>query len=452
MKRHLFCKSGWIVLPTVALMGCAAPVVQSTRVTTGVGQVGLVYALPKAQVQLVAQRKVVDADEVAAAKKEVADLTAAAAAAKSRAAEAKGLLKDADDTLAAVLADAAATAATREELQRKAGIAKAVYTVMDARLKTVDVQVTAAVARAHVVLGELGQCRESASLTLLPFAPDPEARYLATHASNAWRDDQLTLSVSSSGLLNTSTAQSTDQTGAVILSLVQGFAAARAGTAAGLGAMNFKAKPTSVRTANGCSAYKTTLVFDPTLIVDVTRATRALAAAKADVSLCVDGAGASAKADSVQEPLPGYAYRASRPVRINVTGATQVEGAVCASGPNIEAASLVVHVPDASTLFVTPVTSAPFTKVSNKHTFKDGMLLEVSLDKPSMVAAIASLPVEILKALVSIPASMIKLRVDYESQSAALVQSQTNVLKAQVDLLNAQKALDDRLAQDAPGP
>ncbi|MDP3610231.1 MAG: hypothetical protein Q8R98_00100, partial [Rubrivivax sp.] len=114
--------------------------------------------------------------------------------------------------------------------------------------------------------------------------------------------------------------------------------------------------------------------------------------------------------------------------------------------------SLVAHLPDASTLFVTPVTAAAFTKVSNKHTFKDGMLVEVSLDKPSVVAAVASLPVEILKALVSIPASIIKLRVDYESQSEALATTQANVLKAQVDLLNAQKALEDRLTQDAAGP
>ncbi len=63
-----------------------------------------------------------------------------------------------------------------------------------------------------------------------------------------------------------------------------------------------------------------------------------------------------------------------------------------------------------------------------------------------------SLPVEILEALVSIPASIIKLRVDYESQSATLTETQVKALKAQVDLLNAQKALEDRLDQDSSGP
>jgi hypothetical protein len=151
-------------------------------------------------------------------------------------------------------------------------------------------------------------------------------------------------------------------------------------------------------------------------------------------------------------PLAGCAHRASRPVRATVTDKPQTSAATCTYEPVTEAASLVAHVPDASTLLVTPVTATASTKVSNKHTIKDGLLVEVSLDKPSAALAVPSLPVEILEALVSIPASIIKLRVDYESQSATLTGTQVKALKAQVDLLNAQKALEDRLNQDSSGP
>ena len=436
------------------LPGCATTVVESHPATAKAGQSGLVYALPKAQVQLLAQRKLVDADEVAAAKKDAAELAAGAVAAKARATEAALVLKDATDTHAAAVANAKATSEAREELQRRADIAQAVLDVMKARLGVADTQAEAASKRAAAVIGEMGHCTETANLTLLPNAPDPEARFLATHAQSAWRDDQLTIAVSPSGLLNTSSAVSTDQTGTVILSAVQAFAAARVPTSGS--ALRLFSRIPGMREADpspdACQPYKSTLVFDPTRAAEVQDATDKLKGFGAGIGLCVEGLGKTRDTAATEGPVPGYAYRASRPVRVTLSGSTKGPTLNCAAAPNTEAASLVAHVPDATTLFVTPVQGAPFTKVSNRHTFKDGMLVEVAVDKPSMAAAIASIPVEILKALVSIPASMIKLRVDYETQSASLVNSQANVLKAQVDLLNAQKALEDRLAQPAPGP
>lgn len=434
----------------LVLAGCAIPVVESTPATSAAGQTGLLYALPKAQVQLVAQRKRVDAAEIAAAQKEAAEQKAAVAAAKTLVTAAKAALKDADETLAAALADAASSAETRAKLQQQAGIAKAVLTVMDARHKAAEARASAAALAATGDAVELGLCRETASLTVLPHAPDPKARFLASHASSAWRDDQLTLSVTPTGLLNTATTVSTDQTGSTILSLVQAFAGLRAG-GPGLNIMKGRSTDEPSTKPEACEEYKTSRVLDPTQKQELKETARQLQQVGSQVGLCVDGLG-SGTAATMKDKVTGFAYRASRPIRLTVTGRPQNNPAQCEHAPNTEAASLVAHLPDASTLFVTPVTAAAFTKVSNKHTFKDGMLVEVSLDKPSVVAAVASLPVEILKALVSIPASIIKLRVDYESQSEALATTQANVLKAQVDLLNAQKALEDRLALDSPGP
>ena len=75
------------------------------------------------------------------------------------------------------------------------------------------------------------------------------------------------------------------------------------------------------------------------------------------------------------------------------------------------------------------------------------MPVSFTADKPSQLAAVARLPVEILKAIVEVPASILKLRVDYDSQAVALTETQTKRLKAQVDLLKAQQALQD--AQEA---
>ena len=51
--------------------------------------------------------------------------------------------------------------------------------------------------------------------------------------------------------------------------------------------------------------------------------------------------------------------------------------------------------------------------------------------------------------MVEVPASIVKLRVDYDSQAVALTQNQTKLLNAQVDLLKAQDALRD--AEEAAG-
>ena len=352
--------------------------------------------------------------------------------------------------MAALKAKAGATPGAVEELERRGHIAQAVLDVLTARRDVAKGLADAAHARAQLVLGEVGRCSETATLTALAHAPDTAARWLVNHAASAWRDDQLTIGLTAHGLLSSSNALATDQTAAVILSLAQSFAATRAPVPQSFRLLSQRAATPDSRTP--CEAYKTTALFDPTRRSEVVAAASQLKAATANLGLCVEGLGSEPNTLEPDRVVPGYAYRAAKPVRVTVTQGEQTDVSRCKTVAGQEAASLVVTVPDAATLFVTPVEAATFTKVSNKHTFKDGMLVEMSMDKPSTGLALASLPVDILKALVSIPASILKLRVDYETQSAAVVTQQANVLKAQLELLEAQKKLEDRLAQPAATP
>ena len=109
--------------------------------------------------------------------------------------------------------------------------------------------------------------------------------------------------------------------------------------------------------------------------------------------------------------------------------------------------SISTVVPDSQTLFTLPVLAGAFTKSKLDFVFKDGTPVSMSSDQPSQLAALARLPVDILKAMLEVPTSLIKLRIDYDNQGASLTDAQTKQLKAQLDLLKAQQAL--KAAQDA---
>ena len=84
-------------LSVVALMllsACATPVLESRLAGPQPGQVGLVYALPKGQIQLIAERKSVEAEAVALASQDAADTAAKFATSEAKKNEAKAQVKD----------------------------------------------------------------------------------------------------------------------------------------------------------------------------------------------------------------------------------------------------------------------------------------------------------------------------------------------------------------------
>ena len=156
-----------------------------------------------------------------------------------------------------------------------------------------------------------------------------------------------------------------------------------------------------------------------------------------------------------RSPVAGLVYRAPVPVQIAVSPAKDAAGAreACGLESGVATARVSGTFPDATTRFALPIQGAAFAKVSAKYAFKDGMPISADIDRPSQLVAVTALPVDILKALISVPAELIKLRVDYSSQAAAQAEAQVREAKAQQDLI---KALDDldaaRKASAAAGP
>jgi hypothetical protein len=79
------------------------------------------------------------------------------------------------------------------------------------------------------------------------------------------------------------------------------------------------------------------------------------------------------------------------------------------------------------------------------------MLTQYTTHQPSEIAAVAGIPITIARSIISIPAQILQLRVNYDTQATALVNANTALLQAQlsqpVAIVNAKTALQN--AQNA---
>lgn len=71
-----------------------------------------------------------------------------------------------------------------------------------------------------------------------------------------------------------------------------------------------------------------------------------------------------------------------------------------------------VAVADTSRVVLIPVSRTPFVKRVNTLGFQDGMIVSNDIANPSSVEGFVSIPINILKALVSIPAQLVKFKYD----------------------------------------
>src|SRR3546814_7951437 len=72
--------------------------------------------------------------------------------------------------------------------------------------------------------------------------------------------------------------------------------------------------------------------------------------------------------------------------------------------------------PTKAKLVAIPVKRAAVVENTTTIDFEEGTLKQVDISKPSEVLEIVSLPVEILKAIVAIPAELIQLKIDTTNQ------------------------------------
>lgn len=420
------------------LAACQTPILrsQSPLATSS----GLVYALPRAQVQIDAARTVITADEITAAGRAATAAAEAVIAAKKALTEAKSAWKDAEALLAA------AGASVKDELTKKRDVADAMARVREAQLEAAKVAAKDADKHLADLRDKEGLFEQTVSLKSLAPVPDPKARFVAILTPSLARDDNIKL-VTSNGLLNTSSAESTGQMGSILVNLVSAISGTKA-----LKAYTFSSKSAT----EPCRPFKFSAVFDPTNVKEVEAVERKLSkSSQGALHVQVDYSAAppeqaamtpAGDKPATAESADGVFYRVPTPVHIRVE---DQQGSNCSLSSAPSYASLNAIVPDSSTRFLLPMMAGQFTKGKLGYEFKDGMPTSFSSEQQSQLAAIARIPVDILKAIVEVPASIIKLRVDYESQNAALIEAQMKQMKAELELLKAQQALKESLGKAA---
>jgi hypothetical protein len=196
---------------------CAKDVILSKKVTETPDS-GLVYALPKANVQVSVQRATITADDVTTAKADATKVATKLAATKS-------LLATAKNELAALQGKlAVAGPAAKDELIKQVALSQAGVDYLTAQVANETTAVKAAKDKADALASIVGEWRQTSSIKILPAVPEAEARYVASINHGTTRDDDIKLTVAN-GLLSSGSATSVDQTPSIVLSLAQAAAA-----------------------------------------------------------------------------------------------------------------------------------------------------------------------------------------------------------------------------------
>jgi hypothetical protein len=223
-------------------------------------------------------------------------------------------------------------------------------------------------------------------------------------------EDTVNLTIDPDGLLKKIESSTEDKTGQIILKLIE--TAKEAAKAAALA-------PAGVATQTG------DYVFNPEEV------DAANARIRSDL-------GAGAPEIRIDPPVPhslpdakcdgdGVCFRPLRPYVVTIT----VGG--------IPFHSEIVLMPNGAPILSLPIHRAAFVKNITNVTFDRGILTEVRIEKPSELLAFFEIPLAVAKAIASVPAELLQLKIDYSSKEKGLAEAQKAQLEATQALLNAQR-------------
>ena len=106
-----------------------------------------------------------------------------------------------------------------------------------------------------------------------------------------------------------------------------------------------------------------------------------------------------------------------------------------------------ISVPDVSKAILIPVSRSSFVKKTQGLKFQNGMLIENSIVKPSESEAFISIPINILKAIFSIPSHLLSFRIHHIQQQKSLVTEDAALAKARLDSETARIGADAELSK-----
>jgi len=103
-----------------------------------------------------------------------------------------------------------------------------------------------------------------------------------------------------------------------------------------------------------------------------------------------------------------------------------------------------ISLPNEAPIMAIDLTRGAFIKKAMTLNFKNGILTQIKIDKPSEVLAAMDIPLDIAKGIVSLPAELIQLKIDYSSKN-------TNLYNALLQEIQAKDALINYMQERAKG-
>ena len=255
------------------------------------------------------------------------------------------------------------------------------------------------------------------------FYPDPGHFYLLEHKSTVTSEDNIVLALTSSGLLKTVNVTTKEETGNIIITLAK--AAATIVTPIPVP----KFAPEGPKEKPFYNAE-----FDPTDEAEVSKCNEALKKLTCNKGLNVE-------IDPRPQPQPkttdlstppisarGVFFRPLLPYKLTLTDA-------------VSRTEMTVLVPNKAPVLSIDISRAMFVTKVYEIEFDNGILTRVTIKKPSEALAAASIPIEIAKAIVAIPAELIQLKINTASGEKALLESEKARLEVEKELWKLKKEM-----------
>ena len=396
------------------LAGCAStPMVVSVPATNNTLNSGILYSLPKQLVTVKYERKQLKVGETKAQlDKENKASQEADTNYKAKEAEEKAKIAQRD----AISPDSPQSAQVIQKLEQEITAIKAEKIVLLAKAKLAAEKVTAATKLYEIALSD-NQFTES--LTITPEAPiaDNKSTFVAKLNSGMSRSSNLNLKTVN-GLLEGATGVSEDKLPDIVVSL--------AGSISALVQGSFTAKELREPSLDGCIDPKNfTITIDPDSPNDIGLLN--ILATQACIKITVTPPSVAPVTPAVAQ-IDGLVYRATGIYEFTIHKCDNNPCGLFFSSPSIVRLPLA----QGGALGVAEFGSANFTKNTYAYSFSKGSLTNSTIDQPSEMLGLVQIVPNVLKAIVAIPAEIIKLRVDYSSSEKALLENQKTMVETQL--------------------
>jgi len=426
---------------TLTVSSCSTSLVQSRRPQAQSSEedfTGMVYSLPKQLVKVTYERHRNDSDKIKEALKtaqETADK--AKAALKSKDTEISNL----SDEIKAIDPKAANRQNAEVKLNLGLTMLKAEKVVLTRQLKEAEGKLQKAKNDQLDEILKKTTYTETLEITAEKPVVDKDFTFYA-RIDHGWQSSDSFELKTENGLLQGGTGYSEDKTGEVIVSLAGFVSAIMKGAAPGPRLFLFEKEITPTACAKK-DVVKISQVFDPDDQADLGALNRQLEQGCIEITVT-----AAAKLNETKqftdlkdsgkqkENFNGLVYRQPGLYGIQVKS----------KDDDTLLQTVWLSLAQGGSIGIIEMPKGVFAKNEYETSFKDGMLASHKAIRPSELLGAASILPNALKAIISIPTELIKLKVDYSTSEQKLLELKKAILEAQFALDKKQAELETGLS------